>query len=404
MQMTSTEAQPENDGLTQLSSVLNKLAGRGLTIGEAEDQRKQLSTLSANFKGASVPAAEKLAEVLPKMTDYGARWIAARMLRDFGLKNETEGAFALKAICDVLETEKSAGARYMFCNLLRDLGLAHEGLALTAATAVAETVEREKDSEALMSQKAALKELALKYEAASHVAVAGLSAAQQNSTDPYARILLSSDLRDIALKHPVQSCTVIAVITDAAQARQDSWVTQHATRHIAPIALQFPGSLLMAATMQAAAAGVARAEKLETVFAWSNLLGELSKADPMLGLIALKNGLRNPVVMAHKDKRRAYICNLSALAEAGTAEAGVCSGMLLDILKQEPDAHQRRLAIKGLMACVHNKINPKAVKQGLKDLQLQEKDPETRETLARALRSLGYIRPVQNLVPVALTA
>jgi hypothetical protein len=118
----------------------------------------------------------------------------------------------------------------------------------------------------------------------------------------------------------------------------------------------------------------------------------------------MKKGLRNPAILSHKDKRRAYICNLSKLAETGTAEAGICSGMLLDILKQEPDAHQRRLAVSGLMTCVRNKINPKAVKQGLKDLQSQERDPETREALARALRSLGYIRPVQNLVPSALMA
>lgn len=398
--MTGTETQPENDSLTRLSGVLNKLAGRGLTISETEDQRRDLAGLSVDFKGACLPAAEKIAEALPKMTDYGARWIGARMLRDFGLKNETEGDFALRTICNVLQTEKSPGARYMFCNLLRDLGLAHDGLALKAAAAIAGTAGREKDSEALMAQKCALRDLALKYEAVSPVAVEGLGTALQNNTEPYARILLSSDLRDIALKHPVQSCTVIATIAGAALESQDSWVTQHATRHIAAIALQFPGSLLMAVAMETAAEGLARAGKLETVFSWSNMLGDLSAADPMQGMLAMKKGLRNPAVMAHKDKRRAYICNLSNLADAGTAEAGICSGMLLDILKQEPDAHQRRLVIKGLMTCVHNKINPKAVKQGLKDLQSGERDPETRETLARALRSLGYIRPVQNLVPL----
>lgn len=395
--MTSTPTQPGGDSLTRLSDVLNKLAGRSLTMGETEEERKKLAAMSLNFNGASVPAAEKIAETLPGMTDYGSRWIASRMLRDLGLKDETQGDFALTTLCATLSAEKDPGSRYMLCNLVRDLGLAHEGLAVTAAAAIAGTVGREKDSEALMSEKGSLMALGLKYEAAGAIAVAGLSKALQENTEPYSRILLSSDLRDIGLKYPSQARAVITSVCKATQNETDTWTTQHVAQHLTSVALKNPSVAPQA--MTAFSAGVARATRIESIFAWSNALNTLGKSHPMAAIVAMEQGFDDPAITAHKDKRRAYICNLSALADIGHPEAEACSKVLLKNLKKEPDAHQRRLIIKGLVTCINNRIDSRDVKDGLRKQLSREKDRETRETLERALRSLGYIKPVSNLVP-----
>ncbi|TAL30292.1 MAG: hypothetical protein EPN97_12780 [Alphaproteobacteria bacterium] len=396
--MTSTGTQPENDGVARLSSVLNKIAGGALSFSEMEGPRRELAGISSDFNGVSGAAAEKLAEALPRITDYGSRWIAARMLRDIALKNETQGAAALTALCGAVSREKDAGMRYMLCDLLRDVGLKHENLAVSAATTIAEAAGRENDIPALMSEKAALLALGLKYASAAPVAIAGLSNVMQGANAPHTSIRLSAGLRDIALQHPLFSADVIGVMADAARNGADSVTVQQITRHMTEIALNAPDVLPQA--VEVASARVKSENKFENIFAWTNVLHNLSAADPALVITILKDGLASPAVMSHADKRRAYICNLSDLADTGKTESGICSGALLKALKEEPDAHHRRLIIGGLMTCVRNRINPKAIRQGLKDQLRKERDRETKDTLERALRSLGYLAPAPRLVPL----
>jgi hypothetical protein len=398
MQMTSTETQPETDSVTRLSSVLNKITGGALSFSEMEGPRRELAGISSDFSTASAAAAEKLAKSLPSIKDYGSRWIAARMLRDIALKDETQGDVALIAICSTLSREKDAGLRYMLCDLLRDLGLKHENLAVPAAVAIAEAAGSEKDIPALMSEKTALLALGLKYEAAAPVALAGLGKMLQNADAPHTCIRLSSGLRDIALQHPSLAPGVIGAMADATAQGSDPMTVQQVARHMTDIARSAADTLPQ--VVDIAGARAALATKSENIFAWTNVLHHLGAADPMLVITALKEGLASPAVLSHADKRRAYICNLSHLAENGKTESGLCSGALLKVLKEEPDAHHRRLVIGGLMNCVRNRINPKAIRQGLKDQLRRERDRETKDMLERALRSLGYICPVPKLVPV----
>ena len=166
-----TDALAQTGSTDGLSDVLNKLAcSRKMSLGDVANKRQKLADMSLSFNSTSTPLAEKLAATLPDITDYGSRWIAARMLRDTGLTDEARGEFAMTALCTALTVEKDAGSRYMLASLLRDIGLKHESLAVVAAAAIGGSLCREKDPYARSAEKNSLMALGMKYEAAGGVA------------------------------------------------------------------------------------------------------------------------------------------------------------------------------------------------------------------------------------------
>ena len=396
--MTDALAQTEStDGLTRLSTILNKLTNsRAMSQSDVAGERAQLSAMSLDFNTASPPVAEKLAQTLPQLFDYGSRWIAARMLRDTGLVDETKGAFALTALCTAMTAEKDAGSRYMLAALVRDLGLKHESLSGAATTAIADCLGQEKDPYSRSAEKNSMMAVGMKYEAAGAAAVAGAAKGLREDADPYARILFAGDLRDLAEKWPSQAAAVFDALINAAQEEKDIPAMRHIARHISTLAADNPASIPAAVT--ALSAGIARETRNEAISAYSHALMTIGALQPMPVIAAIGADYAGFKGVAGKDKRRMAICNLASLGDAGSAEAEAASKILQSALPDEPQAHYRRLIVTGLLTCARNGIDTTDIKEAMKDQLTREKDRETRDTLDRSLRSLGYVRPYTTVV------
>lgn len=396
--MTNTSAQPESAG--SLGDVLNKLASlRAFGGDDLAAEREKLAKMSENFNASCAPAAEKLAEALPKIRDYGSRWIAARMLRDTGLVDEKKGAFALGPLGDALAAEKDAGLRYMLSDLLRDIGLKHESLAPSAATAIAKTLGAETDNYAVSSEAAALMALGLKYESAAGIAMAGVAKVLETRTDPSARILYSGKLRNLGLARGSQGEAAITALSQAAEKETDFSALRQMTQHIAAVALKHDG--LAERTIKTLAAGVKHATKNDGVSAYNYALSLMGEQHPLPVIAAIAKDYDGFKGDCGADKRRQSICTLSGLADKGPMDAGETSRVLMKALKDEPVAHHRRMILDGLMTCIHNGVDERVVLKGLKEHLPQERDRETLDKLDRSLRSLGYIRPVTNSLVLA---
>jgi hypothetical protein len=399
--MTHTPAQAES--ADTLGDVLNKLVNaRAFSGTDIAVEREKLNVLSQNFNASSAPAAEKLAEALPKIKDYGARWIAARMLRDSGLVSETKGEYALKPLSDVLSAEKDAGMRYMFSDLLRDIGLKHENLAPKAAKAISETLVKETDNYARSSEAGALMALALKNETAASAAMEGVAKVLDAHDNPLGRITYSGKVRDLGLAWPSQAQAAMTALTQAAQKETDFAAMRQIAQNIAAVGLE-NGNVAEKA-IKALAAGVKRSTKSDGVAAYSYALSQMGQQYPLPVIAAINKDYEGFAGKEGDHHRRMSICTLSHLADKGPMEAGEASRVLMKALKNEPDGHHRRLIFDGLMNCVHNGVDERTVRESLKEQLLQERDREALDKLERNLRSLGYIRPVTGsaiLAPVA---
>ncbi len=403
--MTDTLTQPETDSLTRLSDILNKLAGRqGLSISDVAAERQKLADMALTFNGEAAPVAEKLAEALPGMADYGSRWIAARMLKETGLKDETQGDFALQSLSAALVTEKDPGTRYMLAALVRDIGIAHEALAVPAAAAISGALAREKDPYARNAEKNSLMALGIKYEAAGAVAVAGASKALLEEADPYSRIMLANDLRDLALKYASQAGAVVTSLSKAGKKEADAGTLRNVTQNIAKIAGRHQGSLPQA--IAALAAGVAEKNGSDGVAAYASALAQIGEKHPLPVIVQMESDYAKfrDTGAANKDRRRNYICTLSHFADQGGPAAETCSKVLLGALQGEPEAHHRRMITEGLMNCARNGVEATDIREGLKSQLDQERDRETRDALERSLRALGYVRPATSVLTFPVKA
>lgn len=395
MIMTNASAQTEStDGL---SDVLNKLAGpERLNLSDVASERQKLADMSQGFNRTSNPVAEKLAAALPGISDCSSRWITARMLHDTGLIDETKGEFALTALCTALSSEKDPGSRYMIASLVRDIGQKYESLSAVAAAAIADTLSREKDHYSRVAEKNSLMAVGTKFEAAGAVAAAGIAKALQDEADPYTRILFAGDLRALGTKWPAQSSDIVGRLILAVENEKEIPALRHLTQNITTLVQENPEAA--PAALQAFTAGILRETRSDAISAFANGLMALGAQNPLAVIAAIDQDYEGFKGIAGRDKRRMMICNLSNLAETGPDEAQAASQVLIGKMTDEPEAFHRRLIIAGLMNCAREGIDTTAVKEELKEQLVRERDRETRDTLERNLRSLGYVKPYGHVV------
>lgn len=395
--MTHTIAQPESAGL---GDILNKLANpRCLSGSDIAGEREKLAAISQNFNAALQPTAEQLAAALPKINDYGSRWITARMLRDTGLVNETKGKFALSPLCEAMASSKDAGMRYMIADLVRDLGVRHDSLAPAAAAAIAKTFVAETDAFSKNSQAGALMQLALKNEAAAPAALAAIAQALHEEETPARRIRLACRLRDLGRAWPSQAEAALKALTQAAEKETDFPVLGQMTQHVAAVALA--NEKAAEGAIRALAAGVRRETKSDGIAAYCYGLSLIAATHALPVIAAIAKDYEGFKGDGGADKRRMSIVTLTGLSGKGPMECGESARVLMKALSGESDAFHRRLIYKGLMECVRNGVESGPVRECLKQHLPDERDREGMETLERSLRSLGYIRPVANSLILA---
>jgi hypothetical protein len=382
--------QAGNDNLNHLSQILNNLAARGLGITELETQRNALAAASKSFNGAATNVIGKIADALPQVNDYGSRWIMARMLRDLGLKNETDADTALKTLVTCFQNEKDSGTRAMACGQMRDLAIAYEPLSGVAAAAIALHLMAEKDPYSKNSIKNALLSIGMAFEAAAPTAVSFIGGELATEKDPAVRMMISSSLQDIASKHPSQAKAVIGLLVKAAATEDNNDAARKYAQDIAAC-----GTGNNALVMDALSKGFREAKNIEVAAAYSHCQLQIGLKHPMPVIADIEKGWKD----FNSDQRRMATLNLSRLGDLGFAEATASSAVLTAALSGETSSYNRKAIINGLMTCVRNKADETPVRELLKTEYEAEKDKETRELLSRSLRHLGYLTPVPVLVP-----
>lgn len=375
--------------LQSLSATLNRLSQKGLTITERDEERRNLAAYAANFNNVSAPTAQKLWDALPNITDYGARWIAAKMLRDAGLKNEAEGEIALAALTVTFVENSDPGSRQMVSGLIRDIGIQHDGLAVQATVGLSMLLGKETDQGARFAEKNALMSLAMKYEHVSPVASEYIGKALLADDDPQARIMISGDLRALGTTYPTQATSAMRRIAKAAEQETDMLTAQHFAHDIAAIALQHPSTA--AEAVETLSAGFRAGKDVATLSGYAHALSLIGEKHPapviaeMAGL--LEEGLGN-------DQRRMLFVSLKDLADTGGVTTTASVETLKTALGKEEVPFNRRLIVEGLMTGVRAETSEgEAVKETLKAHLENEKDPETYKHVERHLRSLGYVKP-----------
>jgi hypothetical protein len=188
----------------------------------------------------------------------------------------------------------------------------------------------------------------------------------------------------------------VGLLIGAVETEKEIPALRHLTQNISALVKINPAAAPNA--LQAFAAGILRETRSDAIAAFANGLMALGEQNPLGVIAAIGQDYDEFKGAAGRDKRRMMICNLSNLAGMGPAEALAASGALLGKMADEPEAFHRRLIIDGLMTCAREGIDVTAVKEELKTQLARERDRETRETLERNLRSLGYVKPFGNVV------
>lgn len=380
---------PASNDDFNLRDTLNSLAQKNTTITEREEARKDLAGYAKTFNGASTPAAQQLADALPNITDYGSRWITAKLLRDAALKDaKVLGGNTTAILFGAFATDTDAGMRYMAAGLIRDIGLAHPAQAVNAAGAIAMLLGREKDDYARSYQKGALLELGLAYEAAAPLAVDAIGQLILSEKDSFTRVDYAQSLGKLGQKYPSQSSAAVKQLSQGAAAETDGFAAHKIAENITNIALSNATSF--PAALDALANGFAMAGRIEALSGNANGLARLADKHPAAVAVVIEKQLEGA---SSRDQRRLSILNLKHIAALDATGANIAAPILLNALGNETDPLYRRHIVDGLLTATTNRADAAPVLDALKAQQQIEKDPETRDTIDHAMRRLGYVRP-----------
>lgn len=380
---------PASNDDFNLRDTLNRLAQKNTTITEREDARKDLAAYAKTFNGASTPAVQQLADALPTITDYGSRWITAKLLRDAAVKDaKVLGGNTTAILLGAFVTDSDAGMRYMVSGLIRDIGLAHPAQAVNAAGAISMLLGREKDDYARGYQKGALLQLGLASEGAAPLAVDAIGQLVLSEKDSFTRVDYAQSLGQLGQKYPSQSVAAVKQLSQAAAKETDGFAAHKIAENITNIALSNASSF--PAALDALANGFAMASRIEALSGNANGLARLADKHPAAVAVVIEKQLAGA---SSSDQRRLGILNLKHIAALGTTGANIAAPILLDALSNETNPLYRRHIVDGLLTATTNRAAAAPVLDALKAQQQVEKDPETRDSIDHAMRRLGYVRP-----------
>lgn len=388
------------ESLKRLSETLNALSTKTpKTISEIEGARKNFAAAVASFNGAAAPAVAQLTKALPRMSDYGSRWIAAKMLRDIALKDKTQAQDALFSLIDMQTQSKSGDTRYMLAGLIRDIGLTDKMLSIGAAAAIANALRAEKDGYAQGACRNALMGLALAHEAAAPIAVASFSAMLTAEPETLGRVSWSADLARVGTAYASQAASVVAELCKAAQNETQGAAATRYARDISTLALTHGQATAHA--VDGLAQALQNASGFDTAGGYAFGLQQIGARHPMPVIVAMETALQK-ISTENADKRRMCLSTLGGLAVLGSDAAHACGTVLQGALNTEKDAYNRRLVINGLADCALNGAPADKISTALAQHLTTERDRETRALVQKTLRRLGAPVPRENLTPLRL--
>jgi len=390
----------ENNLLRDFEDSLKTITGKA--DGEkAIAARKTLISLGRHFDGASIqPAAEKLAAVLPTITDYTSRYATLTLLGDIGRKNAASAKTVSEGLAAYIATEKDGGLVYMTGQKLAAIASAYPDTAVTAATAVAGALDKEKDDYARRSLSFSMASIGHTSAAARDIAIEALGAELTREKDVVARCLTSGTLSDFGVLSETAAAKTLKIYAKALDHELSPQVMNHITQDMAVVAKAQPATQPAAVDMLISVINDkdGKIKQPEKIFAASHALRLLGDLSPAPVAKAVADALAQNKLP--ETQRRVYILTLDALAKSDRAAAQTAHAALLQTLPQEPSALNRRHSINGIMAAVKNGMDGKATAAQLFRHLDNERDRETRDLVSRHLMTLGHPLPkVKPLIP-----
>lgn len=379
-----------------LKTITSKTGG-----GESIAARKTLIQLGRNFDAATVqPAAEKLAAVLPTITDYTSRYTTLTLLGDIGQKNSQSAQTVVSGLAAYIVQEKDGGLTYMAGQKLAALGTAFPAVAKEAAAAIAAAMNSEKDDYARQSLSFSLATLGHADEGARDIAVAALGKTLGTEKDTLARCLTAGTLGDFGVLSAKTAQQTLEIFTPALNRETTAQVMNHITQNMAAVAKAQPK--ILPQTVDALITTINDKERKitqpEKIFAGSHALRLLGDDAPQTVADKIAGALTGNSLP--ETQRRVYILTLEALARTDTGAAKTAHDALTKSLASEPSALNRRHTIKGIMAAVKNGADSGQTGKNLFKHLDGERDRETRELVTRCLMTLGHPLPkVKPLIP-----
>lgn len=397
---TAETAANENNLLRDFEESLQTITGKA--DGEKTiAARKTLISLGRHFDGASIqPAAEKLAAVLPTITDYTSRYTTLTLLGDIGQKNAASAKTVSDGLARYIATEKDGGLVYMTGQKLAAIASAYPETAETAATAVAAALGKEKDDYARRSLSFSMASIGHISAPARDIAIDALGAALTQEKDVVARCLTSGTLSDFGIMSKASADKTLQIYAKVLENELSPQVMNHITQDMAAVAKAQPETLPAAVDMLVSVINDkdGKIKQPEKIFAASHALRLLGDQAPATVATAVADALTRKTLP--ETQRRVYILTLDALAKADTGAAQTAHAALLQTLGREPSSLNRRHSINGIMSAVKNGMDGKETAAQLFKHLDEERDRETRELINRNLMMLGHPLPkVKPLIP-----
>jgi|GEM_PF-1321226 len=363
--------------------------------------RKALINLGRHFDGASIqPAAEKLAAVLPTITDYTSRYTTLTLLGDIGQRNAAGAKTVSEGLAAYIVAEKDGGLVYMTGQKLAAIAAAYPETAVTAAAAVASALVKEKDDYARHSLSFSMASIGHTSAAAREIAIDALGILLTQEKDVVARCLTSGTLSDFGVISQTTADKTLRIYAKALENELSPQVMNHITQDMAAVAKAQPDTLQAAAGMLVTVINDkdGKIRQPEKIFAASHALRLLGDRSPAPVAAAVAGALTQNKLP--ETQRRVYILTLDALAKTDTGAAQTAHAALLQTLGHEPSPLNRRHSINGIMAAVKNGVDGKETAAQLFRHLDNERDRETRDLVSRHLMALGHPLPeVKPLIP-----
>lgn len=397
---TAAQAANQNDLLRDFEDSLQTITGKAggdKTIAA----RKTLISLGRHFDGASIqPAAEKLAAVLPTITDYTSRYTTLTLLGDIGQKNAASAKTVAEGLANYIGTEKDGGLVYMTGQKLAAIASAFPETAVTAAQAVADALTSEKDDYARRSLSFSMASIGHISADARAIAIEALGKTLTGEKDIVARCLTSGTLSDFGMMSQSSAEKTLHIYAQALDKELSPQVMNHITQDIAAVAKAQPATLPAAinALVNVINDKNGNIKQPEKIFAASHALRLLGDQAPAPVATAVADALTGNTLP--ETQRRVYILTLDALAKTDTTAAQTAHAALTQTLGSEPSSLNRRHSIHGMMSAVKNGADGKETAAKLFKHLDSERDRETRELVNRSLMTLGHPLPkVKPLIP-----
>lgn len=377
--------------LEELREVLKELTASNKSGSERDALRRNLLGLEGRIQGENIPVAALVtANDLAGIRDYGSSWIAARMLKDFAVRDERCAEISFIALSCFFRGAQDAGTRYMAADLLAGLALGNKDYAVPAAKSIVSVLPFETDSYAQNSMRNALMLVAKTGEPAATVALEGLSYILEASIESVETARVIRAISSLGAGYPALAGKAAQSLAGFVENRNiGPAMSGVISKEIASLATANPGTVngairTLSDAFEAAAFHEQRAN-------YSVALASIAAEHPVAVLTSFEQALGKNLSDEHN---RMALLSVNALVGETPETTEACSKILLARLPRETSPANLRAITAGLFECTRNGVKAATVAEALNGRLADEAltHVDTRKEMLDTLRRIGHER------------